>query len=44
VGGLVERKGFHRVIAAMPGLLDRHPRLNYLVVGGPSPEATLRAT
>ena len=41
VGGLVERKGFHRVIAAMPGLLDRHPRLNYLVVGGPSPEGDI---
>lgn len=38
VGGLVERKGFHRVIDCLPGLLARHPELHYLVVGGPSPE------
>lgn len=38
VGGLVERKGFHRVIAAMPELKQRFPDLIYLVVGGPSPE------
>ena len=38
VGGLVERKGFHRVIAAMPELLDQFPGLIYLVIGGPSPE------
>jgi teichuronic acid biosynthesis glycosyltransferase TuaC len=41
VGGLVERKGFHRVIAAMPALLQRHPRLHYLIVGGPSREGDL---
>jgi teichuronic acid biosynthesis glycosyltransferase TuaC len=34
VGGLVERKGFHRVIAALPELLGEHPELQYLVVGG----------
>jgi glycosyltransferase involved in cell wall biosynthesis len=34
VGGLVERKGFHRVIAALPQLLGDHPQLQYLVVGG----------
>lgn len=38
VGGLVERKGFHRVLEVMPGLLERHPKLVFLVVGGPSPE------
>ncbi|MBV8380706.1 MAG: glycosyltransferase [Paucibacter sp.] len=38
VGGLVERKGFHRVMACLPDLLRTHPGLIYLVVGGPSPE------
>ena len=38
VGGLVERKGFHRVIECLPALRARHPGLVYLVVGGPSPE------
>jgi len=38
VGGLVERKGFHRVIDCLPALLERFPGLHYLVVGGPSPE------
>ena len=38
VGGLVERKGFHRVMSCMPELLKRHPGLIYLVVGGASPE------
>lgn len=38
VGGLVERKGFHRVMACLPALRQRFPRLVYLVVGGPSTE------
>ncbi len=38
VGGLVERKGFHRVIELLPGLLERNPGLKYLVAGGPSAE------
>jgi glycosyltransferase involved in cell wall biosynthesis len=38
VGGLVERKGFHRVIDALPALLRRYPDLAYLVVGGPGVE------
>lgn len=38
VGGLVERKGFHRVIALLPGLREKHPSLRYLIVGGPSAE------
>lgn len=43
VGGLVERKGFHRVIECLPELLLRHPRLHYLVVGGASPEGDMSA-
>lgn len=43
VGGLVERKGFHRVIAMLPKLLERHPGLRYLVVGGASPEGDMSA-
>ncbi|HYN76679.1 MAG TPA: glycosyltransferase [Lamprocystis sp. (in: g-proteobacteria)] len=38
VGGLVERKGFHRVIEVMPELLRKHPRLVYMIVGGAGPE------
>ena len=41
VGGLVERKGFHRVIELLPSLLKRCPGLIYLVVGGPSPEGDM---
>ncbi len=41
VGGLVERKGFHRVIELLPALRERHPDLIYLVVGGPSPEGDM---
>jgi glycosyltransferase involved in cell wall biosynthesis len=41
VGGLVERKGFHRVIACLPSLLEKHPDLHYLVVGGPCPEGDM---
>ena len=43
VGGLVERKGMHRVIDCLPGLLASHPGLHYLIVGGASPEGDLRA-
>ncbi len=38
VGALVERKGFHRVIALLPQLCERFPNLIYLAVGGASPE------
>ena len=38
VGGLVERKGFHRVIELLPQLLRDEPRLHYLIVGGASAE------
>lgn len=43
VGGLCERKGFHRVLACLPRLRQRHPGLTYLVVGGPSAEGDLTA-
>lgn len=43
VGALVERKGMHRVIDCLPGLLQRHPDLHYLIVGGASPEGDNRA-
>jgi teichuronic acid biosynthesis glycosyltransferase TuaC len=38
VGGLVERKGFHRVIECMPALLQRYPNLQYVIVGAAGPE------
>jgi glycosyltransferase involved in cell wall biosynthesis len=38
VGGLVERKGFHRVIDLLPALRRKYPTLCYLVVGGAGPE------
>ncbi len=38
VGGLVERKGFHRVIELLPALLQQFPGLHYLIVGGASAE------
>src|SRR5512139_3104830 len=43
VGGLVERKGMHRVIDCLPALLGQHPDLHYLIVGGGCPEGDLRA-
>jgi len=43
VGGLVERKGFHRVIAELPELRQRWPGLVYLIVGGASAEGDNRA-
>src|SRR5688500_1544654 len=38
VGGLVERKGMHRVIECLPALRIRFPKLRYLIVGGASAE------
>jgi teichuronic acid biosynthesis glycosyltransferase TuaC len=38
VGGLVERKGFHRVMECLPDLRRDFPGLQYLVVGGAGPE------
>src|SRR3990167_2035619 len=43
VGGLVERKGFHRVIPLLPELLKTYPDLVYLIVGGASAEGDNRA-
>lgn len=43
VGGLVERKGFHRVIEVLPELLKSYPDIVYLIVGGDSPEGNIRA-
>ena len=43
VGGLVERKGMHRVIDCLPALIGRHPGLHYLVVGSGGPEGDMRA-
>jgi len=42
VGGLVKRKGFHRVIEVLPGLLKKHPDLIFLIVGGNSPEGGIQ--
>ena len=42
VGGLVERKGFHRVIELLPRLRQRWPDLRYLIVGGASAEGNNR--
>jgi Glycosyltransferase len=42
VGGLVERKGMHRVIDCLPPLMARHPDLHYLIVGGGGGEGDLR--
>ncbi|MDX1251042.1 MAG: glycosyltransferase [Gammaproteobacteria bacterium] len=38
VGGLVERKGFHRVIECLPGLRRQFPGVRYLIAGGASAE------
>lgn len=43
VGGLVERKGMHRVIECLPALIQHYPDLHYLIVGGGSPEGDMRA-
>jgi glycosyltransferase involved in cell wall biosynthesis len=43
VGGLVERKGFHRVIACLPELCQQFPDLHYIVVGSPGPEGDYSA-
>ena len=42
VGGLVTRKGFHRVIEVLPALIKKYPSLVYLIVGGSSPEGDIR--
>jgi len=42
VGGLVERKGFHRIIPLLKGLRSRFPGLRYLVVGGGATQGDMR--
>jgi len=42
VGGLVERKGYHRVIEILPALREQFPDLIYLIVGGASAEGDWR--
>ncbi len=41
VGALSERKGFHRVIECLPGLLASHPTLHLMLIGGPGPEGDM---
>jgi glycosyltransferase involved in cell wall biosynthesis len=41
VGGLVERKGFHRVLEILPELIRVFPQLRYIIVGGASPEGDM---
>ncbi|MDH5376780.1 MAG: glycosyltransferase [Gammaproteobacteria bacterium] len=43
VGGLVERKGFHRVIEVLPQVRNDHPNLKFLIVGGGSPEGSMES-
>jgi teichuronic acid biosynthesis glycosyltransferase TuaC len=42
VGGLVPRKGLHRVIALLPALRQQFPTLQYWLVGGASAEGDYR--
>ncbi|MBE0436507.1 MAG: glycosyltransferase [Methylomicrobium sp.] len=42
VGGLVDRKGYHRVIEVLPLLLKGFPDLIYLIVGGACAEGNNR--
>jgi glycosyltransferase involved in cell wall biosynthesis len=44
VGGLVERKGFHRVIECLPGLVTGGCDVHYLVVGSSGPEGDYSQT
>lgn len=38
VGGIVERKGFHRVINVLPQIIRTMPNILYVILGGPSVE------
>ncbi len=42
VGGLVPRKGAHRVVRVLPRVLERYPGLLYVLVGGGSVEGDFR--
>jgi teichuronic acid biosynthesis glycosyltransferase TuaC len=43
VGGLIERKGFHRIIPLLPALRKRIPGLVYLIVGGGTTQGDIEA-
>jgi teichuronic acid biosynthesis glycosyltransferase TuaC len=43
VGGLIPRKGFHRIIPLLPALREKHPSLVYLIVGGGTTQADMRS-
>lgn len=38
VGGLVKRKGFHRVLAVLPEVTEKYKEILYVIVGGPTVE------
>jgi teichuronic acid biosynthesis glycosyltransferase TuaC len=42
VGGVNEGKGHHRIVQLLPSLLERHPNLLYVIVGGERPGDTSR--
>ena len=42
VGGLVERKGFHRIISALPCIKKSIPNIIYVIVGGCSVEGNYK--
>ena len=44
VGGLIEGKGFHRVIPLVSGLRAKFPGLVYLIVGGGTTQGDMRAS
>lgn len=44
VGGLIEGKGFHRVIPLVGGLRAKFPGLVYLIVGGGTSQGDMRAS
>ncbi len=41
VGGLIERKGFHRVIPLISELREKYPNLIYVIVGGGATQADM---
>jgi teichuronic acid biosynthesis glycosyltransferase TuaC len=43
VGGLVERKGFHRIIPLLPRIRAQFPDLVFLIVGGGTTQADMSA-
>lgn len=43
VGHLVERKGFHHIVRALPRVAERHPRVRLVIVGAPGEEGDFTA-